>query len=161
MPSDIPQLENISMKEKKLMEDINHFNKVYSCFLHSSANTNDNAKYVSDASCPTPNYTQADVARARQEINKDIDELKTAIRNYTGKNQAQYNRDFNRIISKYEAVMKQRTDLDNKLAELYGTDDGINNFYVNQYRATMFSKIMLTILVTSLVYYTFMKIIKK
>jgi hypothetical protein len=44
---------------------------------------------------------------------------------------------------------------------LYGTDDGITNYYVNQYRATMFSKIMLTILVTSLVYYTFMKMIKK
>jgi hypothetical protein len=160
-------LQAIFALEKQLMADINDFNIKYSCYLRSNANQNE---YVQKGftqsppsfySCTSSNSSAAQVTAAYNKINTDITELKSLLQNYTGPKTDEYNTNFNYIISQYDEVITQRTDMDKKLSELYGVDDGINNYYVNQYRATMFSKIMLTILVTSLVYYTFMKIIKK
>ena len=162
------RLYQISQLEKQLMADINDFNTKYSCYVHSSNNSA--YPYINDIinnklpACQNMNIRVNDLNAAKQTIVADINNLQSRINQYKNSNgitQSTYQAKFNQLIAKYDAILKQRKDLDTKLAELYGTDDGINNFYVNQYRATMFSKIMLTIVVTSLVYYTFMKIIKK
>uniref|UniRef100_A0A6C0D4D0 Uncharacterized protein n=1 Tax=viral metagenome TaxID=1070528 RepID=A0A6C0D4D0_9ZZZZ len=158
------QLNPIFDLERKLMADINDFNTKYSCYLHSTANPNQYVQlgYIrSPASCTSSNSSISQVTAAYNTIITDINNLKTMLQNYSGPRTQQYDISFNYIISNYDEIIEQRTDMDKKLSELYGVDDGINNYYVNQYRATMFSKIMLTILVTSLVYYAFMKIIKK
>lgn len=160
MPSDYPQIGEISQLEKQLMADINDFNTKYSCYLYNSSNTNVNYT-TPPASCSGRNYSETDVIAASDRIKMVIQKLSEANANYHGVRQSEYNSKFQNIIQQYGEILNHRKDLDTKLAELYGTDDGINNYYSNKYSATMFSKIMLTILVTSLVYYTFMKIIKK
>jgi len=167
MPSDYPKIDEISQMEKQLMIDINDFNTKYSCYLHSNSNSNPNAKYVTSNqsdSCPSGVSIQV-VDAAKQQVIQDINNITQSMSSYRNNNnnitQAKYNSNFQNLIQKYGEILNERKDLDTKLAELYGTDDGINNYYNNKYSATMFSKIMLTILVTSLVYYTFMKLIKK
>jgi hypothetical protein len=160
-------LNSIFALEKKLMADINVFNTKYSCYLHQTNNNSDpaiRAKIQQNGNCSST-VDEAQVNSAKQAVITDIQQIQSAINTYNttqGKtNNIQYETKYNQLITDYNALLDTRTDLDAKLAELYGTDDGITNYYTNQYRATMFSKIMLTILVTSLVYYTFMKIIKK
>lgn len=166
MASDYPKISEISTLEKKLMADINDFNTKYSCYLHSSSNPSPNAKYVisnQSSSCPDVSLGGVNVARAR--VLQDIADLNAKLNEYTidsnNITQSQYNDKFQDIIQKYGEILNVRKDLDTKLAELYGTDNGMNNYYNNKYSATMFSKIMLTIFVTCLVYYTFRKLIKK
>lgn len=151
--------------ETKLMADINVFNTKYSCYLHQ--NNNNPEKAISDqikqnGKCSTT-IELAEVNAAKLAVLTDIQRIQSAITTYNsgGTNTTQYDSKYDELIRTYSSVLDTRKDLDAKLAELHGTNDGIHNFYKNQYRATMFSKIMMTILVTSLVYYTFMKIIKK
>jgi len=162
-------LNPIFALEKKLMADINDFNTKYSCYLHQTNGNSDSdirAQIRQNNNCSATIDLSA-VNLAKQVVEKDITDIQAAISSYNSNdtenktNNIQYETKYNQLITDYNALLDTRTDLDAKLAELYGTDDGITNYYLNQYRATMFSKIMLTILVTSLVYYTFMKIIKK
>jgi len=169
MSSDYPDIDNISKMEKKLIDQINKFNSTYSCYLRTPNNPNPNVKYVSTnqlESCSQFNSLSSteqkkSLDNAKKELGDTISQLNNALSNYKGITQREYKARFNKLIRNYDKILNRRKDLDAKLAELYGTNDGINNFYKNQYAATMFAKIMLTILVTSLVYYTFMKIIKK
>ena len=156
-------LNDIFDKEKQLMADINDFNKIYSCYLHdASYNTNPNAKKVQqDPACSSIPHTSTAVSAAYDKIISDINNLQNGLSVYNGITKSQYDVSFNNIINTYKNIMQNRTDMDTKLAELYGTDNGMNNYYNNKYSATMFSKIMLTIFVTCLVYYTFRKLIKK
>lgn len=156
-------LNDILGKEKKLMADINNFNKIYSCYLHdASYNTNNNVRYVTpDPACSSIQHNSPALTSAYNLVNDDIANLRSVLQNYRGPNKQQYDVSFNNIINTYKNIMQNRTDMDKKLAELYNIDDGINNYYNNKYATTMFSKIMLTILVTCLVYYTFRKLIKK
>ena len=162
MPTD-GSLNDIFYTEKQLMADINDFNKIYSCYLHdASYNTNPNAKKVQqDTSCYSITHRFTDVSMAYDKIISDINNLQNGLTQYNGITKSQYDVSFNNIINTYKNIMQNRTDMDKKLAELYSIDDGINNYYNNKYSATMFSKIMLTIFVTCLVYYTFRKLIKK
>jgi len=158
MSSDTSQIDEIAALEKQLMADINDFNTKYSCYLHSSNNPNSNVKHITI--CKTT-VNANDVETAKKKVEKDIADIKDKLQRYTGTTQTNYNIKFNDIIKNYNQLSSERNDLDTKLAELYNTDNGISNYYNNKYAATMFSKIMLTIFVTCLVYYTFRKLIKK
>lgn len=161
--------------EQKLITDINDFNTKYLCYNRSTYTNADNTVTINGSTIQThirnkcnngAAFSLAQVEQAKNTVITDINNIKRAIATYGSTEEAtkidDYEKKYNALVDiSYNHILDQRKDLDRKLAELYGTDDGINNYYINQYRATMFSKIMLTILVTSLVYYTFMKIIKK
>ena len=161
--------------EQKLITDINDFNTKYLCYNRSVYTNVDNTITINGSTIQThirnkcnngTSFSLAEVEQAKNTVITDINKIKTAIATYGSTEEAtkidDYEKKYKALVDiSYNHILAQRKDLDRKLAELYGTDDGINNYYINQYRATMFSKIMLTILVTSLVYYTFMKIIKK
>ena len=154
----------ISQLEKKLLADINRFNTIYYCYLHGNANTSSVKSSYNPPSCTGANYTQNDVRMAYEAIDQDIMKIDASMaiyRNNSGTTQSQYTVALNEIKKNYQNLLKKRQDLDQKLAEIYGTNDGVTSFYNNMYMNTMFTKIGLTILVTSLVYYTFMKLIKK
>lgn len=158
------KLLNITTLENTLMTDLNDFNNKYACYLRNPAtnSTNDNAKNIMYP-C-TDGVTSTQVANAKTKVDQDITNLRNALNQYrysSSTTQAQYIARYNTILEKYNEIMETRNDLDTKLAELYGTDVGSSNYYNNKYSATMFSKLMLTILLTSLGYYTFMKIIEK
>lgn len=164
MQSTDDQLKEITRLENTLMTDLNDFNNKYACYLRNPAtNPSENAKKIMYP-CTT-NVSRSDVDAAKNNVDTDITNLRSALREYGysgATNQAQYLAKYNNIFEQYNKVIETRKDLDAKLAELYGTTNGgISNYYNNKYSATMFSKLMLTILLTSLAYYTFMKIIEK
>jgi hypothetical protein len=56
----------------------------------------------------------------------------------------------------YRNNIQQRQDLDDKLKEVYKTKDSLyNSEYKTVYDATMLSGVLLTILASSLLYYSF------
>lgn len=152
------QIRNITLLENKLMNDLNNFNAKYTCYLRSSANPSPNVLNIQN---PCSGGSISEVNNAKALVDDDITQLRNALRAYTGANQTVYNQKYANIINQYNQIVNTRKDLDAKLSELYGTDSGIKNYYDNLYAGTMFSKLMLTIFMTSLAYYTFMKLIKK
>jgi hypothetical protein len=62
----------------------------------------------------------------------------------------------NYIMDNYRNNIQQRQDLDDKLKEVYKTKDSLyNSEYKTVYDATMLSGVLLTILASSLLYYSF------
>lgn len=62
----------------------------------------------------------------------------------------------NYIMDNYRNNVQQRKDLDDKLKEVYKTKDSLyNSEYKTVYDATMLSGVLLTILASSLLYYSF------
>jgi sulfatase maturation enzyme AslB (radical SAM superfamily) len=62
----------------------------------------------------------------------------------------------NYIMNNYRNNVQQRQDLDDKLKEVYKTKDSLyNSEYKTVYDATMLSGVLLTILASSLLYYSF------
>jgi succinate dehydrogenase/fumarate reductase flavoprotein subunit len=161
---ELMKLKDITRLENTLMTDLNDFNNKYACYLRNPTTNSTSVNAGKIINPCTQNVSKAEVDAAKTKVDQDITNLHNAINVYKytgGTNQAQYNTKFNKILEDYNKVIELRTDLDKKLAELYDTETGINNFYSNKYSATMFTKLMLTILLTSLAYYTFMKIIEK
>jgi hypothetical protein len=155
------QIANITDLENKLMQDLNNYNKIYTCYLYSSSNTNINLQLMKKPSACSVDYTNIDVDNAKALVDEDIRRLKSFLVNYNGTNQALYMKRYDELLRNYDKVVNIRNDLDTKLAELYGTDNGISNYYKNMYASTMLTKVLITILITSLAYYTFMQLIKK
>ena len=155
-------INDITNYENSLLKNLNEYNRIYTCYVYSLPNTNlkTDASFNKPSFCTT-NYSQGDVIRAKDLVNADITKLIELLNNYSGINHTTYVMKYTDLLSKYDDITTTRNDLDEKLAELYGTENGIKNYYNNLYSSTMFSKLMLTILLTSLAYYTFMKMIKK
>lgn len=62
----------------------------------------------------------------------------------------------NYIMNNYKDNIQQRQELDDKLKEVYKTKDSLyNSEYKTVYDATMLSGVLLTILASSLLYYSF------
>ena len=62
----------------------------------------------------------------------------------------------NYIMNNYRDNIQQRQELDDKLKEVYKTKDSLyNSEYKTVYDATMMSGVLLTILASSLLYYSF------
>lgn len=157
-------INDITNYENSLLKNLNDYNRKYTCYVYSLPNTDKLKQGVAGFNKPsfcTTNYSQGDVTTAMNKVNEDITNLENALNSYKGTNQTMYLRNYSDLLKKYDDIITTRDGLDEKLAELYGTEDGINNYYNNLYSSTMFSKLMLTILLTSLAYYTFMKMIKK
>jgi len=70
-----------------------------------------------------------------------------------------YNNTRGNIISTYNDIVQERSDLDSKLKELYDLPgSSISLDYRYNYEATIYSGILLTVLASGLIYYTFTKL---
>jgi hypothetical protein len=146
------------------LKNLNEYNRIYTCYVYNLPVAINHKKETTNFNKPsfcTTNYSEGDVNTALNKVKKDINDLKNALEKYSGIDESTYFMKYTDLLSKYDDITSTRNHLDEMLAELYGTEDGIKNYYNNLYSSTMFSKLMLTILLTSLAYYTFMKIIKK
>ena len=72
-----------------------------------------------------------------------------------GKTPQAYEDTYKEILSKYDSLLKLRQELDTNLVELYGIGDTKSNFYEKELMYASYSKILLTILATSLTYMIF------
>jgi len=60
--------------------------------------------------------------------------------------------------SSYNKIQTLRSELDQKLKELYNTQDSIYSEYQYQYDTSIYTTIMWTVLTTSIIYFVFIKL---
>jgi hypothetical protein len=162
--------QDIFQLEQNVMAKLNNFNQTYATYMRCGATGNSNQTYIDKSNCPT-SITQENVDNAKSELDDAIAELNAAIGtpeqagtndSTGGKTPASYAMNYNYVTKHYyNNLVKTRKDIDDKLAELYNTSESTSSFYDKMYMSTMYSKIVLTILATSIIYYTIMKLRNK
>lgn len=140
-------LTNIYDKESTLLSDLADFNKKYVDYINCE-----------QSSCSTLTEKQALMQIAHNKIiNTDIVDVINAIPS-NGLKPSQYDSSFNQLIQTHESVIKTRMDLDKKLNELNKTRDTYYSDTKKQLDSTMYINILLTVLATSVLYFTFTKL---
>jgi hypothetical protein len=158
---------NLFALENTVMTDLTDFNKKYRLYL-TCANTGSSTQHAFDKSiCPNDVANlQSDMENAYKKITSttaplgSLVVLQNAITNLTtttgGIDQTQYMTNYYNILNTYKDVVKKRQSLDASLAELYEIGDTSSNFYEKKLVSTSYTKILLTVLATSLTVAAFM-----
>lgn len=159
-PTDVFTLEQIAMTK------LNTFNQAYANYLRCGDTNNQNQNYIDKSACKETDKSvyKTTVDSAYEDLSGALISLDDALNKMgkrEGKTPEQYDASYNSMLSTYNDLVKTRQEIDEELAELYNTTDGVNSFYNKMYMSTMYSKILLTILATSLLYYVIMKLRKK
>lgn len=158
---------NLFALENAVMADLTDFNRKYRLYLTCGSTGNANQKFFDKTICP------ADVSNLRSDVDKayaklasataplgSLVVLQTAIDNLPqttgGISQSQYMQNYYDIMNKYKDVVRKRQSLDSSLAELYGIGDTSSNFYQKKLISTSYTKILLTVLATTLTIGAFM-----
>lgn len=119
-------------------------------------NINDfNAKYRVYLECASINGNSELCLNNYNFINSYIN----ALNNTNLKGNIIYDNSNNHITTNYNTILKDRTELETKMKELYQTNDSLfNNDFRSKYDATMLTGIIWSILAGSILYYTFTKL---
>ena len=121
-------------------------------------------KSTTTTSCPVSEVSLETVNTAYDATKNSITSLQTALTalspSNAGPSHTQYDTSYNAIMSQYEEMVKNRTEIDTKLRELNNINGASSNFYEKQYISTAYTKILLTVLATTVAYYVFMKLRK-
>jgi hypothetical protein len=170
----------ISYYEANLLEAISIFNNEYNSYITQCVGK-EGTFQPSDANNPANPWQQVSGPSAgtgiRQNcndiqsiVNGDRDLLnayitlgtgypKEQVKNKTMQKQSHYDNSYNNIINTaYPQLLKQRTELDNKLKDLYDLPGSKLLDYQYNYDSTIYTGVLLTILASALVYYTFTKL---
>ena len=156
---------NLFALENAVMADLTNFNKKYRLYLTCGRTGNTNQKYFDKSICPTKATnlrSSVDNAYAKLTANPNgsLVLLQKAIDNLPqttgGIDKTQYIKNYYDILNKYKEVVYKRQSLDAKLAELYEIGDTSSNFYQKKLISTSYTKILLTVLATSLTIAAFM-----
>jgi succinate dehydrogenase/fumarate reductase flavoprotein subunit len=163
---------NLFDLENEVMKDLTDFNKKYRLYLTCGQTGNVNQKDVNQKICSEVKggtfYT--DVTNAYAKLTNptrtataplgSLVALQNAINKLQlttgGIDQAQYMKNYTDILNKYQDVVRKRQSLDSSLAELYEIGDSSSNFYQKKLVSTSYTKILLTVLATSLTVAAFM-----
>lgn len=159
-PNDVFQLEQDAMAK------LNTFNQAYANYMRCGSTGNTNQSYIDQSSCTETDKSvyKTNVDAAYSDLSGALIALNDALNKMGangGKTPENYDATYNSMLSTYNDLVKTRQTIDDELAELYGTTDGVNSYYNKMYMSTMYSKILWTILATSLLYYVIMKLRKK
>jgi len=165
MPNNNLVSPNIFALEQDVMNSLTEYNKQYRIYLCNI--DNNRVTYVKTcAGVDTSQTALAELSTASDNVDNKISALKTAIDALPGTNEgnsgtnyinkADYLKNYDAIMSKYKTVLEKRQKLDSSLTELYEIGDTTGNFYQKQLISTSYTKILLTILATSLTVAAFM-----
>jgi hypothetical protein len=156
---------NLFALENDVMKDLTDFNKKYRLYLTCGPTGNINQPYINKNICTgvNPSNLKTDLDNAYKKLTapggslvKLQDAIKYLPETSGGIDQTQYLENYYAILNQYKDVVKKRQDLDAKLAELYEIGDTSNNFYQKKLITTSYTKILLTVLATSLTITAFM-----
>ncbi len=152
--------------EEEVMKDLTEYNNAHQLYLRcSSNNKNVNRQYIDKKNCPgtgsnllnTYNNAYAKLMKNTGPPNThgSLIRLKNTMawvstNNPKEINQSEYMVIYSEILNKYKLIIKQRQELDSKLAELYQIGDTTTNFYEKQLIATSYTKILLTVIASTL-----------
>jgi hypothetical protein len=151
---------NIFVLEQDAITKLTIANKMYQRYFCSLNNT------TYTTLCAEFNDKYADISQFNDAVsaaNDSIIALKTAIAalptygtgtSYVNKND--YATNYDTIMSNYKDIVKKRQELDSSLTELYEIGDTAGNFYQKKLISTSYTKILLTIIATSLTVAAFM-----
>ncbi len=166
-PADIFNLE------KDALEALQKFQKTYADYTRCGPNVNPDvkAKYTAQGLTPcsaTP-ATLQNVTTDFDNATAKLTALKTAVDAYkNSKNppsrddeNATSDASYTTIMQKYQNIQKLRQTLDANLSELYEIGDTKSNFYQRKLMSDSYTKILLTILATSLTVAVFVSMARK
>ena len=139
-------------------ERLYNFNKDYISYI--SQCTGNNAKTPESFDCTTL-YTKLTAVNTAISGIKDSNPFGSIRTNYGSnlpKGSLTSNNQYNKIIQDYGDVTKQRSDLDVKLRELYDIPGSKSLDFKYNYDSTVYSGILLTIIASGFIYYTFTKL---
>lgn len=163
--------------EKMVVNAIHTFNDRYSVYLRCSDNiyepneVNYNLKYEGKRGCEGESADAAKNAEAvtvaYERLLQRVSAVETALGNLRstgGITNEEYERRYNATITKYNEIVRVRTDLEEKMKDIAAVDEPSkreNRPYVSDvfiyHDATIYSSLALTVLATSLIYYAFVK----
>ena len=151
----------------KLMNDLNTFNMKYAKYVKCNDNNAPEIKgncAPSDLTCcSTTDIGEVGLGgltTLQGTLIADINDMRDAGNLLTGNliSNSQFNTDHSTIISRAKEVNRVRSDLDNKMRELYKIDGNLQQDYFLQYDSVMYTGILFSILATTILYYTFTKL---
>lgn len=150
---------NIFALEKDVLTNLNNFNSLYANYVNCTLK-----KSTTTTSCPTSEVSLETVNTAYDATKTSIGSLQTALAALSptngGPTPTQYDASYNAIMGQYEKMVKTRVEIDAKLRELNNINGTSSDFYEKQYISTAYTKILLTVLATTVAYYVFMKLRK-
>lgn len=149
------------------MNDLNTFNMKYAKYVKCNDNNAPEIKgncAPSDLTCcSTTDIGEVGLGgltTLQGTLIADINDMRDAGNLLTGNliSNSQFNTDHSTIISRAKEVNRVRSDLDNKMRELYKIDGNLQQDYFLQYDSVMYTGILFSILATTILYYTFTKL---
>jgi hypothetical protein len=143
--------ENLMLNEAKLLIDIVEFNNAYAKYVSCSYN---------DTGCTSSDMNIQLIYDKLPKFDTDIKNLNTSLNANSSKTTIdKYHANRKDILNKYNNnITITRSELDSKLKELYEINGSLTLDNKYQYDATIYSGILMTILATGLIYYTFTKL---
>jgi hypothetical protein len=151
----------------KLMNELNKFNMKYAKYIKCN---DDNAPQIKGNCSPTDLKccSESDIGTIgfdgintlKGTLITEIDNMRTTGNVLTGNliSNSQFQTNHNNIISNANEINRIRSDLDNKMRELYKIDGNLHQDYFLQYDSVMYTGILFSILATTILYYTFTKL---
>jgi hypothetical protein len=151
---------NIFALEKDVLTNLNNFNSLYANYVNCTLKKST----TNTTSCPSSEVSLETVNYAYDATKNSIAALQTALGSLSptngGPTPSQYDTSYNAIMGQYEQMVKNRVEIDTKLRELNNINGASSDFYEKQYISTAYTKILLTVLATTVAYYVFMKLRK-
>lgn len=172
-PNDIFNLE------KDALEKLKTFQTTYADYVRCGPDTDTAARALYEVSgnkCSSSPKTYADVDADYTKALSALTLLENAIYQYASNNSAGtssspvvsrssehnvFDASYNEIMNNYGYIKNLRQDLDAKLSDLYEIGDTKSNFYQRKLMSNSYTKILLTILATSLTVVVFISMSRK
>jgi hypothetical protein len=167
MSNNLESPANIFNLENAVMADLTNFNKEYRLYLTCRDKDIDRPGtdrvpldfFNRDICQGNTKMSRAALDTAYERLTNSnktgsLDRLTDAVNSLspnTGGTLNDYKNNYNNILLQYKEIVKNRQSLDAKLSELYQIGDTTSNFYQKKLVSTSYTKILLTVLATSLV----------
>jgi hypothetical protein len=147
---------DIFVLEQTVLTNLNTFNSLYANYVNCTL-----GKSTTTTTCPSSAVSLESVTAAYNTANTSINTLNSALQSVnSGTAVSQYNSNYNTIMSQYEKMIQTRNEIDAKLRDLNNVNGSSSEFYEKQYISTAYTKILLTVLATTVAYYVFLKLRK-
>ena len=171
--------DDIFNLEKDALDKLKNFQTVYTDYVRCGPDTDPSIKARYTAAgltqCSNPSKTTDDVDTAKSNAMTALDNLHKALNKYASQTNSDsatntisrsgentmFDTSYNRIISDYGEIQSTRQALDAKLSDLYEIGDTKSNFYQRKLMSDSYTKILLTILATSLTVAVFVSMSRK
>jgi hypothetical protein len=151
----------------KLMNDLNTFNMKYAKYVKCN---DENAPEIkgncapSDLTCCSESdkgtVGLGGLTTLQGTLIANINDMRETGNLLTGNliSHKQFNENQSQILRRAKEINGVRSDLDNKMRELYKIDGNLQQDYFLQYDSVMYTGILFSILATTILYYTFTKL---